>query len=197
LWATITFLANRGDIFISILVVLIVLTLLLAQMGADSYLGVALRSSGGEILGLMVVIHEAPIDELRQPVEILQIFAARAATELERMRAEKALQERLASEALVSHISSHFINLTPQEIDNAINNCLQQVGVYLEVDRCHLFLFSEDGAPLSNTHEWCAVGIEPQIGRLQQLPTADYSWFEKQDTRFGPLLIPRVRGQRA
>jgi PAS domain S-box-containing protein len=66
---------------------------LLAEMGVDSYLGMTLRSCDGEALGLLAVLHDGPIDEVVQPVEVLQIFAARTAAELERLRTEQALRK--------------------------------------------------------------------------------------------------------
>lgn len=67
---------------------------LLSEMGADSYLGVPLRASDGRTLGLLAILHDAPISELLQPEETLMLFAARAASELERAAAAS-LSERL------------------------------------------------------------------------------------------------------
>ena len=60
---------------------------LLAEMGVDSYLGVPLGGSDGRILGLLAVLHDGVIDESLQPSETLQLFAGRAAAELERAAA--------------------------------------------------------------------------------------------------------------
>lgn len=67
---------------------------LLTELGADSYLGVPLRGSDGQTLGLLAVLNDKPIDEARQPEETLELFAGRAAAELERLRASCA-NERL------------------------------------------------------------------------------------------------------
>lgn len=60
---------------------------LLADMGAESYLGVPLRASDGRTLGLLAVLHDGVIDEILQPSETLELFAGRAAAELERAAA--------------------------------------------------------------------------------------------------------------
>ena len=67
---------------------------LLADMGAESYLGVPLRASDGHALGLLAVLHDGAIDEILQPRETLELFAGRAAAELERTAASSA-SERL------------------------------------------------------------------------------------------------------
>jgi PAS domain S-box-containing protein len=66
---------------------------LLAEMGVDSYLGTPLRGSDGTTLGLLVVLHDGPIDEALQPEAILELSAGRVAAELERQRGEQALRE--------------------------------------------------------------------------------------------------------
>jgi PAS domain-containing protein len=46
-----------------------------------------------KVLGILVVIHDAAIDETIAPDAILTIFAARAATELERLQVERELRD--------------------------------------------------------------------------------------------------------
>jgi signal transduction histidine kinase/DNA-binding response OmpR family regulator len=64
----------------------------LKRMGAQSYVGVALRSSTGQVLGLVNAIHDRPLDEVVRPEGVLQVFAARAAAELERRALEADLR---------------------------------------------------------------------------------------------------------
>jgi len=86
------------------------------------------------------------------------------------------LQRRLAFENLVSTISADFINRAPAEIDEGINEALKAVGEFMDVDRSYVFLFSADKGSLDNTHEWCAPGIAPEIGRMQDVPTEALPW---------------------
>ncbi len=66
----------------------------LKQAGAVSYLGVPLQDQDETILGHMAVIDRRPIPEEPRVLAIFQIFAARAAAELRRLRAEAAVRER-------------------------------------------------------------------------------------------------------
>ncbi len=71
----------------------------LLALKAESYLGVPLFGSTGQVLGHLVVIDEAPIRNEEQRKSFLQIFAARAGAELERLQTEEALrasEQRLA-----------------------------------------------------------------------------------------------------
>jgi PAS domain S-box-containing protein len=65
----------------------------LSEMGAESYMGVPLFSSSRKPLGLIALIHTAPIDSSEQARAFLEIVAARAGAELERETAEEALRE--------------------------------------------------------------------------------------------------------
>ncbi len=63
-------------------------------IGAVSYMGVPLLSTEGEILGHMAVIDRRPLPEEPRVHALFQIFAARAAAELRRLRAEAEVRER-------------------------------------------------------------------------------------------------------
>ncbi|WP_016874029.1 PAS domain S-box protein [Chlorogloeopsis fritschii] len=65
----------------------------LVTVGAESYLGVPLINASGKILGHLAVIDNKPMVDDPGRELILRIFAARAGAELERKRAEQALQK--------------------------------------------------------------------------------------------------------
>jgi PAS domain S-box-containing protein len=68
----------------------------LPPLGAVSYAGAPLQDSSGVVLGHLAVLHTAPMPERARDTTLFRIFAARAAAELRRMRAEAALREREA-----------------------------------------------------------------------------------------------------
>lgn len=65
----------------------------LVQMAAQSYLGVALQDGEGRSIGNLCVIDRKPIRDPAKAKSLLQVFAARAAAELERERAAQALAQ--------------------------------------------------------------------------------------------------------
>ena len=99
-----------------------------------------------------------------------------------RTRVEKALRYRIEIEKLVANLSTQFINLRPKDLDREINRALEAIGTFGEVDRSYVFAFEDQGASMSNTHEWCRSGIRAQRSRLQGLPLVELPWFEKQIT---------------
>ena len=75
---------------------------LLADMGAESYCGTPLFDSAGGPLGLISVVDSKPMSDTTRSLEILEIFGARAAAEMERIKAERRLesaQQKLALHA--------------------------------------------------------------------------------------------------
>ena len=78
--------------------------LMLAQMGAEGYVGSPMIDSSGRCLGLVCALTRGPLQHAKLAETVLQIFAVRAASELERKNYEDALadsEKRLR--ALVTH----------------------------------------------------------------------------------------------
>jgi len=72
----------------------------LVQVGAEGYLGSPLTDSSGRVIGILEVLDTSPIYRSRDVRSIMQIIAARAGAELERLRIESAFrrsEERLAA----------------------------------------------------------------------------------------------------
>src|SRR5262245_50870006 len=65
----------------------------LAERGIEGYMAVPFRDSAGQPVGFLSVFDERPLPAEPRRLFIMQIFAARAAAEFERLRAEQRLQE--------------------------------------------------------------------------------------------------------
>jgi PAS domain S-box-containing protein len=70
----------------------------------ESYVGMPLIGSNGQVLGLMAVMGQRPLRQPQLAESILQIFAVRVAAELERRRAETALRESEARYRSISEL---------------------------------------------------------------------------------------------
>lgn len=105
---------------------------------------------------------------------------------------EADLRYRTDLENRLTAISTRFINLPTERIDEEIQRALEIVGRFAYADRSYVFLFRENGAIADNTHEWCAEGIEPQKEKLQNLPTASFPWWMQHLGRFSEIHIPSV-----
>ncbi len=67
---------------------------MLREMDVESYIGMPLRDSSAEVVGLIVVMHGAALENPALAESLLQIFAARAAAELERLHSHQILEDQ-------------------------------------------------------------------------------------------------------
>ena len=108
------------------------------------------------------------------------------------LNAEEILRRRIAFEDLITGISTKFISLPTGRIDEHINEALRALGEFAGVDRSYVFLYSDHGARMSNTHEWCATGISPAMSRLQDLDVGVFPWFSERIKRHEIVYVPQV-----
>jgi PAS domain S-box-containing protein len=66
----------------------------LRRMGAVSYMGAPLIDLDGSVLGHVAVMDQRPMPARAESLTVFEIFAARAAAELRRLRAEREVRER-------------------------------------------------------------------------------------------------------
>jgi formate hydrogenlyase transcriptional activator len=120
----------------------------LVALGAQSYLGLPLISTSGDILGHLAILDESPLREDDVTTAVLRTFAARAAIELERLRASSeiaALNEKLQRAAdrartLLAINNAVVLNLTRDALFQAIVTALRPV---IRFDRSTIFLYDE------------------------------------------------------
>lgn len=110
----------------------------------------------------------------------------------ERRRLEDALRNRIAAESLLATISSQFVNIASEKLDEAIDEALRWLGEFADADRTYVFLLSESGETFSNTHEWCAESVEPQQHLLQELPVEQFPWWMERLRELKPIYILNV-----
>jgi PAS domain S-box-containing protein len=106
----------------------------LRRLGAASYVGVALRGSGG-VLGLVNAVHDRPLDDVVRPEGVLRAFAARAAAELERRRAEAEIErQRLFADSLLDMVASLVIVVDPLGRVVRFNRACEQTSGWTEAE---------------------------------------------------------------
>jgi len=128
---------------------------------------------------------------LSAPEEGLIYAAARNVGK--RKRLERALMQRIELKMLAASISSHFVNARLEDLDRGLSNALAELGRLLGADRASLFVLSEDGAALLNTHEWCDEGV-PSLREERAVVLRDQlDWLSDQSTESDDIHVGRVR----
>ena len=122
---------------------------ILKDMGIEGYAGTPLFDSAGRALGLMAVLYSRPLREWRTVESLLQVYGARAAAELERLRAQRSLEvleimphanpnpvlqfaadgtltyHNAATELLAKHMGkTHPRDILPHDTPGVVRKCL-------------------------------------------------------------------------
>jgi two-component system cell cycle sensor histidine kinase/response regulator CckA len=128
------------------------------------------RNSKGEIIGVTGIVRDIT----------------------DRRESEQALRYRSEFEAIMTGISTRFINLATEEIDSGISEALEKIGRFVDADRSYFFIILENGKIYSRTHEWCVEGVEPQIQHCQRMPVDAYPWFSGHVQKHKIVHVPSV-----
>jgi transcriptional regulator with GAF, ATPase, and Fis domain len=67
----------------------------LVRWEAESYLGVPMADADGRVIGHIAILDDKPMERNARAIDLVRIFAARAAAELKRQKAERELQSAL------------------------------------------------------------------------------------------------------
>ncbi|MGE5391981.1 MAG: PAS domain S-box protein [Deltaproteobacteria bacterium] len=108
------------------------------------------------------------------------------------LRLQESIRYQAAFEELLGNISTRFININIDEIDQEIERTLEYIGEFMSADRAYVFIIRHRKRIMSNTYEWCAEGIEAQKENLQDMPLSDFTWWIQQLNISDHLYIPSV-----
>ncbi len=89
-------------------------------------------------------------------------------TEAELVRTQSMYRSQL--ENLLVSISFDLIKNQYHAMDQVITSALCKAGEFVGADRAYRFVYDIKKQTTSNTHEWCADGIDPEIANLQGIP---------------------------
>ncbi|QEE17876.1 PAS domain S-box protein [Promethearchaeum syntrophicum] len=88
------------------------------------------------------------------------------------------LRHRIAMEKLIAEISASFMDIsqTPDLIEEKILNTLANVGVFVNSDRCSVFLFDYNSSKLIKFNEWNAKNVDSNPNKMHELSDQDFVW---------------------
>ena len=89
-----------------------------------------------------------------------------------RRQVEQSLVERLTFEELLSNLSTTFVNLPEEEVDQYMETSLYRIAAFLRIERVMLQELSRDGTEVNGPFSTVIEGVppEPIVGKLNQFP---------------------------
>ena len=100
-------------------------------------------------------------------------------------------KQSLTLEALITKISSRFINLPAERIESGIRRALAEIGRFAGVDRAFFYLKAR-GDKTARTYAWARRGIKPWVHNWRNLCVESFPWWKDKLSRFEPILISRL-----
>ena len=89
-------------------------------------------------------------------------------------------------------ILDNLLSAPLPQADAAIDAALARMGNVTRTDRAYVFRLRPDGDFVDNTHEWCAAGIDPMRGLLQEIPVNLFAHWRDSFAAGQEVLIPDV-----
>jgi len=85
----------------------------------------------------------------------------------DRKQSEAEIKRNFEQQKLLAEISIELNNFSDDK--EILNKVLSKIGLYAKVDRVYIFEDDLEKKTTSNTYEWCAFEIDPQIKNLQDI----------------------------
>ena len=101
-----------------------------------------------------------------------------------RKRVEDALAYRLSIEQMIGSISTSFLNLQADKIENEISRSLELISSFLGADKSYIYEFTSDGDFLQMTYEWFSPGIKKDKKLKKIKPASSFPWIVKTTRHF-------------
>lgn len=160
---------------------------LLRTMQVEGYVGTPLFDAHRRAFGLMVVLYRRPISHPRLVESMLNIFAVRAAAELERRRFEKALR---ANEEQLRRLATHLQASHEAERTHLAREVHDELGQYLTGLKMDV-TFMEDLLKAPND-EANRVALRQKASAMSKLLDTSVQSVRKISTALRPVVLDRL-----
>ncbi|MDX2002395.1 MAG: PAS domain S-box protein [Chitinophagales bacterium] len=134
-------------------------------------------------------------EETRWPdysILLFKILAQIFSSALERKATEMVIQERMELENIITTLSTNFINIPPQMIDDEINAAIKIVCQLFHIDQGYLFLSNANGKQFVMRNYWFD-NIHDAKERLKSVSAKEHVALFKYIKAEGVFEIPRIQ----
>ena len=111
----------------------------------------------------------------------------------DRKLTEDTIRQQLKMQDILIRISTIYININPDKVEEVIQNSLKELAEFVGADRAYIFDYDLTDNTTTNTYEWCSEGIIPEIDILKKLPLEELPYFYGQHQKGEELCINDVQ----
>ena len=100
----------------------------LVELGVESYLATPMTNHSGDVLGHLAIFDDSPMDFSKRELEVFKVFGARAAAELDRLKAQAALhQSKARLTNILASAQDAIITINEDHRIELFNNAAERV----------------------------------------------------------------------
>jgi GAF domain-containing protein len=103
-------------------------------------------------------------------IQFFKVITEIIANAFERVASVLKVRYHQKLQELLIRLSTRFINLPIDEIDDAVALSLEELGLFVQADRAYIFDYDFAKNISSYRYEWCNEGISPEIENHPILP---------------------------
>jgi PAS domain S-box-containing protein len=125
-------------------------------------------------------------------ISLLDIFCQMLLNVKNRKQSQVMLEDQFKIQKIISEISSDFVGVDIQNINDKTYNLLKTTGELLDIDRTFILFYNPDYPVLNNIHEWTKPGISSWAEKMENMPMTDFIWWKEHVLTDKILKIPDV-----
>ncbi len=99
-------------------------------------------------------------------------------------KVQESLTYKIEIERLIRNISSLLVSIENIDINKRLNQVLEEIGRFLNIDRSYILHLSEDGKHASITNKWYSDGIDIDSKTMEKIPLDKIPWWMEVMNRF-------------
>jgi PAS domain S-box-containing protein len=107
-------------------------------------------------------------------------------------RTEKELRYRYSIEKLITNIIQRYSKINKDNISEELNKSLKEICKFLEMERCYIFLFSDDRTTFTNNYGWNSRDENEDLTKSSILKVSNYPWLTKRIFKGEKVDIPKI-----
>ena len=100
------------------------------------------------------------------------------------------LERQIAFQKLLFDISTEFLDVKIEEIENSIQKSLEKIGCFVFADRSYIIKYDDKTNSYTNEFEWCREGIDGRKEKMKNLPLEEIPEWVSHHQKGLPFCIP-------